>query len=119
MTADQGLADAQFIYSSICANGNGVPQGYVQAYRWFTLAANQGHENAKKLTGINFLASRRLKVYIHLHPTEHNFSSERAIGSQPPFSRPQELSARLPEPAFSNTSPFLWDIGIIFLGAAG
>ena len=34
---------------SICANGNGVPQDTVQAYRWFTLAANQGHENAKTL----------------------------------------------------------------------
>ena len=34
-----------------------------------------------------------------------------------PFSSPQNPSPGLPEPAFSDTSPFLGDIGIIFLGA--
>ena len=32
---------------------------------------------------------------------------------------PQSPSSRLPELAFSDTSPFLWDIEIIFLGDAG
>ena len=40
-------------------------------------------ELKEALAGINFLASRRLKVYIYLRPTERNFFSERAIGSQP------------------------------------
>ena len=52
MAAEQGLADAQFIFGSICANGHGVPQDYVQAYRWFTLAAQQGHQDARKLMGL-------------------------------------------------------------------
>ena len=58
-----------------------------------------------------------LKVYIPLHPTEHNFSSERAIGSQPPFPGPPKPSNQHPEPAFSDNSPYLGDSGIVFLCA--
>jgi hypothetical protein len=35
--------------------------------------------------GINVLTFRRLKVYTYLSPIEHNFFSERVIGSELPF----------------------------------
>jgi hypothetical protein len=40
-----------------------------------------------KYTGINFLAFRELKIYIHFRPAEHKFFSERVIGSEPPFQK--------------------------------
>jgi len=70
-------------------------------------------------TGISFLAFRLLKIYTRLpqiEPSEHNvFSQMVPTGSQPPFPRPQELSARLPEPPFCDNSPFLGDSGTVFL----
>jgi hypothetical protein len=39
------------------------------------------------LSGINFLAFRQSKIYIRFGPTEHNFFSERVIGSESPFQK--------------------------------
>src|SRR5262245_35157776 len=38
-TADQGHASAQFYLGLRYANGQGVPQDYMQALKWFNLAA--------------------------------------------------------------------------------
>ena len=45
--AEQGLADAQFNLGWMYANGWGVPEDYVQAYAWYSIAAAQGPEKAK------------------------------------------------------------------------
>ena len=37
--AEQGDASAQFNLGNMHANGEGVPQDYVQAHKWFNLAA--------------------------------------------------------------------------------
>ncbi len=47
--AEQGDASAQFNLGVMCARGQGVPQDYVQAYRWYTLAAGQGDDLAGKV----------------------------------------------------------------------
>ncbi len=44
------------------------------------------------------------------------FLPDIAGGFQPLFPGPKNSSPGHPEPACSDTSPFLWDIGIIFLG---
>ncbi len=41
-----------------------------------------------------FYLDHRLKLYTHLRPTEHDFFSERAIGSEPPVG----THPRSPEP---------------------
>ena len=46
--ADQGNATAQNLLGSMYANGQGVPQNYINAYMWFSLAAAQGDQNAVK-----------------------------------------------------------------------
>jgi TPR repeat protein len=46
--AEQGDALAQNNLGWMYYNGYGVPQDYVQARMWFTLAAAQGKENARQ-----------------------------------------------------------------------
>ena len=48
LAADQGLDLAQSNLGNMYDNGYGVPQDYVQAHMWFTLAAAQGKENARQ-----------------------------------------------------------------------
>ncbi len=46
--AEQGHADGQFNLGLKYANGDGVPQDYVQAHMWFSLAGAQGRNQAAK-----------------------------------------------------------------------
>ncbi len=41
--AEQGHAQAQVNLGIIYSQGRGVPKDFVQAYRWYTLAADQGN----------------------------------------------------------------------------
>ena len=50
--AEQGDAGAQYNFGVAYYNGRGVPEDYVQAYAWTSIAATQGNENAKKNKGI-------------------------------------------------------------------
>ena len=43
--ASQGDAESQCNLGVMYANGEGVPQDFVQAHTWFNLAAAQGHTN--------------------------------------------------------------------------
>ncbi len=56
LAADQGRADAQSNLGSMYAEGEGVPQDFVQALRRFTLSAAQNHkdgvENRDKAAGL-------------------------------------------------------------------
>ena len=52
------------------------------------------------LSGTNFLASRRLKVYIHLHRSEYNYFSERTTGAEPPFPGPTPTVQSASKPSF-------------------
>ena len=44
--AAMGIADSQFNLGRLYANGQGVPQDYVQAHMWLNLAAGNGYEAA-------------------------------------------------------------------------
>ncbi len=46
--ANQGHAQAQVNLGILYSQGRGVPKDNVQAYRWYTLAANQGDDLAEK-----------------------------------------------------------------------
>jgi TPR repeat protein len=56
LAADQGRADAQTNLGAMYAEGEGVPQDYLQALMWFTLSAAQHHkdgmENRDKAAGL-------------------------------------------------------------------
>ena len=78
---------------------------------------NVSLSNLTVLTGISFLAFRRLKIYTHLRPSEYNVFSERTISSERPFRGPLKPSNQHPNPAFSDNSPYLGDSGIVFLCA--
>jgi TPR repeat protein len=49
--AKQGNADAQHNTGLIFYNGNGLPQNYIIAIKWFSLAAEQGDFRAQNLLG--------------------------------------------------------------------
>ena len=44
--AERGEADAQALLGFAYWDGKGVPQDYAQAYKWLTLAAEQGNKDA-------------------------------------------------------------------------
>jgi TPR repeat protein len=46
LAADQGRADAQSNLGAMYAEGEGVPQDFVQALMWFSLSAAQNHKDA-------------------------------------------------------------------------
>ncbi len=46
--ADQGDAESQYMIGYLYAVGEGVPQDYVQAHKWFNLAASGGKQAAAK-----------------------------------------------------------------------
>ncbi len=46
--AGQGLVLAQNNLGIMYEKGHGVPQDYVQAHKWFNLAATQGDKEAEK-----------------------------------------------------------------------
>ena len=46
MSAEQGHANAQGILGGMYYVGDGVPEDYVQAYAWLSLAAAQGNKNS-------------------------------------------------------------------------
>ena len=46
--AEQGHAEAQYNLGYMYYKGQGLPQNYIQAYMWASLAAGQGYELAAK-----------------------------------------------------------------------
>jgi peptidoglycan hydrolase-like protein with peptidoglycan-binding domain len=51
-SAEQGNADSQLMLGFLYAEGQGVRQSYVQAHKWFSLAASQGNPKAEKARDI-------------------------------------------------------------------
>ena len=60
MAANQGLVDAQYNLGLMYASGSGVPENYVGAYLWWTVAKAYGNEKAAtKLNVLKPLMSER------------------------------------------------------------
>jgi uncharacterized protein len=53
-TAEQGNAGAQFNLGVMYNNGQGVPEDYKTAVKWFRLAAEQGQANAQFNLGVMY-----------------------------------------------------------------
>ena len=51
LAAEQGLANAQYNLGRMYYLGTGVPEDYVQAYKWWNLAAAAGNADARKYKG--------------------------------------------------------------------
>jgi hypothetical protein len=48
LAAEHGVAEAQFNLGFIYEHGKGVPLDNVEAVSWYRLAAEQGHEAARR-----------------------------------------------------------------------
>ena len=67
--AEQGIASAQFNLGLMYFNGQGVPQDYKIAAKWYTLAAEQGHADAQSNLGVMYGIGRGViqdNVYAHM-----------------------------------------------------
>jgi putative methionine-R-sulfoxide reductase with GAF domain len=56
--AEQGDPTAQFSVGARYATGEGVPQDYAEAVRWFSMAAEQGHVVSQATLGAYYWAGR-------------------------------------------------------------
>jgi len=54
MAAEQGNAVAQLFLGSMYATGEGVPQNYAEAVKWYRLAAEQGEAWAQYNLGVMY-----------------------------------------------------------------
>lgn len=52
IAAEKGNADAQYELGCIYAEGYEVAQDDIEAYKWFSKAADQGHQGARDRLGI-------------------------------------------------------------------
>jgi hypothetical protein len=77
--ANAGNAEAQFRLGEMSAAGKGVAQSHIEAYIWFSLAANNGHVAAR---------ARRDRVILNLQPAEIQ-QADRLIDSQARGARPR------------------------------
>jgi hypothetical protein len=75
--AEQGHAGAQSNLGAIYGEGQGVPQDYVLAHMWFSLAAAEGNEKAvqnrdlaeKRMTPAEMSKAERLaREWLEKHP---------------------------------------------------
>ncbi len=62
LLAEQGHAQAQVNLGIIYSQGLGVPKDFVQAYRWYTLAADQGNGSTHRRSPIWFKLTIPLKL---------------------------------------------------------
>jgi TPR repeat protein len=58
LAAEQGQADAQFAMGRRYEVGQGVPQNYFEAIKWYRLAAEQGHAKAQYNLGSMYREGR-------------------------------------------------------------
>ena len=56
--ANQGNTSAQTYLGVMYHNGQGVPQDYAQAVKWYRLAADQGNANAQSNLGVMYAKSQ-------------------------------------------------------------
>ena len=89
--AKQGDAHAQTVLGAMYANGEGVPQDYAEAVRWYRLAAEQGNAVAQFNLGVQYangegvpeddveavrwyrLSAEQVYFYDDDHPLRHDY----------------------------------------------
>ena len=77
IAANKGFAGAQFNLGNIYANGEGVQQDFTEAYMWFYIANEYGHEQAEKRMSL-LLMDHKLFPNQAMHARElaENFIAE-------------------------------------------
>ncbi len=60
--AEQGHAEAQLYLGIMYSQGLGVPKDFVQGYRWYTLAGDQGNGSTHRRSPIGFKLTIPLKL---------------------------------------------------------
>ena len=73
LAAEQGLASAQYNLGKCCLNGDGVAKNAQEGERWLTLAALDGHVNAKRTLATILQAPEKV-----LHETDITLEAARA-----------------------------------------
>ncbi len=76
--AQQGNANAQCSLGNMYENGQGVPQSYEEAIKWYQLAANQGHADAlRKISEVKkeIESNKQQSVYHQQSFYNNSFSS--------------------------------------------
>jgi len=68
MAANKGNAKAMFNIGELYSSGKGVPQDYVLAYMWFTLAAS--HYPASEIADRNNVAVKINEITLKMIPEE-------------------------------------------------
>ncbi len=68
MAVEQGHAEAQYNLAIVYYEGRGVPQGYVEAAKWYRRAAEQGHASAQFTLGLMYGLGKVVpKDYVSAH----------------------------------------------------
>jgi uncharacterized protein len=91
--ADQGDADAQNILGSVYADGEGVPQDYVQAAAWYRKAAEQGHAAAQSNLGEMYETGRGVPQDVIMAHMWFNLAASRAMTAMDYLIRDQASQA--------------------------
>jgi TPR repeat protein len=60
MSAEQGNARGQYNLGLMYYNGEGVPQDYKKAVKWYRKSAEQGHAMAQSNLGLMYMSGTRL-----------------------------------------------------------
>ena len=104
-SAEQGCALGQNDLGFIYANGQGVTKNYVEAYKWFLLAAGQGNELAKKgVAEVEYLMTR--EQIAGGQRLAHEFTPKLESGSG-------NSSESIAGPKFTGTGFFITDDGYL------
>ena len=92
LAADQGFADAQYNLGNMYANGQSVPQGYVEAHKWANLAASRdtGDDREKAATRSRSAADARDSLATRMTPAQVAEAQRRAREWQAAFDARQE-----------------------------
>jgi S1-C subfamily serine protease len=104
--AEQGDADAEFCLGMMYGAGEGVPQDFVEYYKWVNLAAAQGNTDAKKV--------RNRIVKSDLLTTEQIAEAQQLSREFVPRKKSGSANSASPEnPTASGTGFFITDDGYL------
>jgi hypothetical protein len=82
LAADQGIVEAQYNLGLLYNNGQGVPQNFAEAVRWWQLAADQGAEIAQLNLGIMYAKGLGVPQNVILAHQWFNLAAARSIDSE-------------------------------------
>jgi len=70
LASNQGNAGAMYYLGNMHHNGNGVPQNYVEAYKWYSLAVSQAGPREKEMDTLTMATENRDGVARRMTPAQ-------------------------------------------------